>query len=170
MSKSCSESFSTYILCLMREAKTLARSCVHAGSSEPSPHADVIRTIISCADQFIVLIFHCEPFILFYYPVSSFEKLKFRNIVTAHISRLVSRLVIQINSRCLFLTMGSKPLQVYRYFHRWINTLCLADFYMEMSMGVSLLRTAQSLLTGRTIVFSKELFEKLILKKSADDK
>ena len=42
----------------MREAKALARSCVHAGSSEPSPHADVIRTIISCADQFIVLIFH----------------------------------------------------------------------------------------------------------------
>ena len=31
----------------MREAKALARSCVHAGSSEPSPHADVIRTIIS---------------------------------------------------------------------------------------------------------------------------
>ena len=36
-------------------------------------------------------------------------------------------------------------------FHRWINTLCLTDFYMEMSMGVSLLRNAQSLLTGRTI-------------------
>ena len=35
----------------MREAKPLARSCVHAGSSEPLPHADVIRTIISCADQ-----------------------------------------------------------------------------------------------------------------------
>ena len=29
---------------------------MYAGSSEPSPHADVIRTIISCADQFIVLI------------------------------------------------------------------------------------------------------------------
>ena len=26
----------------IREAKALARSCVHAGSSEPSPHADVI--------------------------------------------------------------------------------------------------------------------------------
>ena len=40
---------------IMREAKALARSCVHTGSSEPSPHADVIRTmIISCADQFIV--------------------------------------------------------------------------------------------------------------------
>ena len=36
----------------MREANDLARSCVHAGSSEPSPHADVIRTVISCADQF----------------------------------------------------------------------------------------------------------------------
>ena len=38
-----------------------------------------------------------------------------KNIVRAHISRLVSLLVIQINSRCLFLTTGSKPLQVYRY-------------------------------------------------------
>ena len=28
------------------------KSCVHVGSSEPSPHANVIRTIISCADQF----------------------------------------------------------------------------------------------------------------------
>ena len=25
-----------------REVKALARSCIHAGSSEPSPHADVI--------------------------------------------------------------------------------------------------------------------------------
>ena len=41
----------------------------HAGSSEPSPHADEIRTIISCADQFIELIFHCGPFILFSYSV-----------------------------------------------------------------------------------------------------
>ena len=56
--------FSTCILCLC-EAKALARSCVHAGSSEPSPHADVIRTIISCADQFIVLIFHCGLFLFF---------------------------------------------------------------------------------------------------------
>ena len=53
----------------MREAKALARLCVHAGSSEPSPHADVIRTIISCADQFIVLFFHRGPFILFYHSV-----------------------------------------------------------------------------------------------------
>ena len=50
----------------MREAKALARSCVHAGLLEPSPHADVIRTIILCADQFIVLIFHCGPFILLF--------------------------------------------------------------------------------------------------------
>ena len=49
----------------MREAKALARSCVHAGSPEPSSHADVIRTIISCADQFIVLIFHCGPLFIF---------------------------------------------------------------------------------------------------------
>ena len=41
----------------MLEAKALARSCVQAGSSEPSPHADVIRSTISCADQFIVLFF-----------------------------------------------------------------------------------------------------------------
>ena len=53
----------------MREAKALTRSYVHAGSSELSPHADVIRTIISCADQFIVLTFHCGPFILFSYSV-----------------------------------------------------------------------------------------------------
>ena len=41
-----------YFVCA--RSKTLARSCVHAGSSEPLPYADVIRTIISCADQFIV--------------------------------------------------------------------------------------------------------------------
>ena len=57
----------------MREAKALARSCVPAGSSEPSPHADVIRTIISCADQLIVLIFHCRPFILFSYSVCNLK-------------------------------------------------------------------------------------------------
>ena len=48
--------------------------CVHAGSSEPSPHADIIRTIISCADQFIVLIFHCGPlfsFLIQYYNMNS---------------------------------------------------------------------------------------------------
>ena len=58
----------------MREVKVLARSCVHAGSSELSPHADVIRTIISCADQFIVLIFHCGPlfyFLIQYYKLNS---------------------------------------------------------------------------------------------------
>ena len=32
-----------------------------------------------------------------------------------------------------------------------MNTPCHTDFKMEMSTGVSLLRTAQSLLTGRTI-------------------
>ena len=54
----------------VREAKALARSCVHAGSSEYSPQVDVMRTIISCADQFIVLIFHCGP--LFQFPYSVF--------------------------------------------------------------------------------------------------
>ena len=44
---------------------------VHAGSSEPSPHADVIRTIISCADQFIVLFFHCGP--LFYFLIQYYN-------------------------------------------------------------------------------------------------
>ena len=53
---------------VMREAKSLARACVHAGSSEPSPHADVIRT---CADQFIVLIFHCGP--LFYFIIQYYN-------------------------------------------------------------------------------------------------
>ena len=44
-------------------------------------------------------------------------------------------------------------IQVYssKAFHKWINTPCLTDFKMEMSTGVFLLRTAQSLLTGRTI-------------------
>ena len=53
------------------KAKALARSCVHADSSEPLPHAHVIRirTIISCADQFIVLIYHCGSFVLFSYSV-----------------------------------------------------------------------------------------------------
>ena len=55
----------------MLEARALARSCVHAGSSEPSPHADVIRTTISCADQFIVLFFHCGP--LFYFLIQYYN-------------------------------------------------------------------------------------------------
>ena len=58
----------------MREAKALARTCVHAGSSEPSLHTDVIRTIISYADQFIVLNFHCGPlfsFLIQYYNLNS---------------------------------------------------------------------------------------------------
>ena len=41
---------------------------------EPSPHANVIRTIISCADQFIVYIFHCGPlfyFLIQYYNLNS---------------------------------------------------------------------------------------------------
>ena len=68
---------------LMREAKALVRSCVHAGLSEPSPHADAIRTIISCADQFLILIFHCGPifyFLIQYYNLNSsiFETLSER--------------------------------------------------------------------------------------------
>ena len=60
MSKSCSGSSSAFGVFFN----------LHADSLEPSPHADVIRTmIILCADQFIVLIFHCGPFILFSYLV-----------------------------------------------------------------------------------------------------
>ena len=103
----------------MREKKALARSCIHAGSSEPSPHADVIRTIISCADQFIVLIFHCGPlfsFLIQYYNLND----QISKHCQSALSRLFSLLVIQINSRCLFLTMGSKLLRVYicKAFHR----------------------------------------------------
>ena len=57
------------------EPKALARSCVHAGLSEPLLHADVIRTmIISCTDIFIVLISHCGPlvyFLIHYYNLNS---------------------------------------------------------------------------------------------------
>ena len=69
MSKSCSESSSTCI-----QAKALGRSCLHAGSLEPSPNVDVIITIISCADKFIVLISHCGPlsyFFIQYYNLNS---------------------------------------------------------------------------------------------------
>ena len=55
----------------MRDAKALVWSCVHAGSSEPSPRADVIQTIISRADQFIVLIYHCGP--LFYFLIQYYD-------------------------------------------------------------------------------------------------
>ena len=123
MSKSCSESsiFNLHTL-FMREAKALARSCVLAGSSEPSPHADVIRRIISCADQFIVLIFQCGLFTLFSYSVSNLKV----NIVRAHISRLFSLLVIQINSRCLFLIMGSKLLPVGIHIFSQVNKYTLS--------------------------------------------
>ena len=66
--------FFTLHTLFMREEKALARSCVHADSSEPSPHAYVIRTIILCADQFIVLIFHRGPlfyFLIQYYNLNS---------------------------------------------------------------------------------------------------
>ena len=53
----------------MRETKALARSCVHAGLSEPSPHADVIRTIISCADQFIVVFFIADHYFIFLFSI-----------------------------------------------------------------------------------------------------
>ena len=39
-----------------------------------SPHANIIRIIISCADQFIVSIFHCGPlfyFLIQYYNLNS---------------------------------------------------------------------------------------------------
>ena len=49
------------------------RTCRLVGAYS-SPHADVIKTIISCADQFIELIFHCGPlfyFLLQYYNLNS---------------------------------------------------------------------------------------------------
>ena len=61
MSKSCLEFSSTCILCL----------CEKQSPGEPSPHADVIRTITSCADQFIVFIFHCGP--LFYFLIQCYN-------------------------------------------------------------------------------------------------
>ena len=78
-----------------------------------------------------------------------------------HISGLVSLLVIQIGFRDAFFSQLAQNYNRYiqgyscKAFHRWINTPCLTDFDMEMSMGVSLLRTAQSLLTGRTIVLAR---------------
>ena len=51
----------THLLFLfMREAKSLA-----------SPHTDVIRTIILCADQFIVLLFNCGT--LFYFLIQYYN-------------------------------------------------------------------------------------------------
>ena len=44
-----------------RTSKALAKSCIQAGLSEPSSHANVIRTmIISSADQLIVLMFSLQ--------------------------------------------------------------------------------------------------------------
>ena len=58
--------------------------------------------------------------------------------------------------------MGSKLLQVYTgiQLNKYTLSKC-TDFYMEMSTGVSLLRIAQSLLTGRTIV-SRERMTKAL--------
>ena len=53
----------------MREVKAPARSCVHAGSSEPSPHADVIGTIIWCADQSIIYFFSADHYSIFLFSI-----------------------------------------------------------------------------------------------------
>ena len=75
MSKSCLESSSTCILWLCEKGKPWrGHAYTYAGPSEPSPHADVIGTNISCADQFIVLIFHFGPlfyFLIQYYNLNS---------------------------------------------------------------------------------------------------
>ena len=39
-------------------SENLARLCVNAGWSEPLTHTDVIRTNITCADQFIVHLYN----------------------------------------------------------------------------------------------------------------
>ena len=95
--------------------------------------------------------FHCGPLFSMIILIWIVE---ISNIVWAYISILVSVLVIQINAKCPFLTKWLiTTIGIYRCkaFHRWINTLWFTDFKMEMSTGVSLLRTAQSLLTGQTI-------------------
>ena len=68
MSKSCSGLLQLAYF-VMREAKALARSCIHAGSLETSPQTNVIRTIISCADQFIVLIFIADHYFIFLFSI-----------------------------------------------------------------------------------------------------
>ena len=49
------------------------------------------------------------------------------------------------------------------FFHNGLKTdtgiRVFSDFYMEMSRGVSLLRTTQSLLTGRTILEVEMCYE-----------
>ena len=47
--------------------------------------------------------------------------------------------------------MGLKSTTGVKRFTGEINTICFTDFYMQMSTGVFLLRTTQSLLTGQTI-------------------
>ena len=72
-------------------------------------------------------------------------------------STVVILLVIQINSRSLFLTTGSKLQQVYTGIQlksaSRVNKYTLSYQFLNGNVhtGVSLLRTAQSLLTGRTI-------------------
>ena len=51
MTKGCLESSSTCILCLCEKGK-LWRGDAYMVSSEPSPHADEIRTINSCTAPF----------------------------------------------------------------------------------------------------------------------
>ena len=76
MSKSCSESSSTCILCLCEKREPWrGHAYMQARHAEPLLHADVTRTIILCADQFIVLhvIISLQSIILFHYSVLLFE-------------------------------------------------------------------------------------------------
>ena len=68
----------------------------------------------------LILTMHVSKFMVYraisdktYLSLGLLSPLKFRNTVRAHKSRLVSLLVTQINSRCLFLIMGSRLQQVY---------------------------------------------------------
>ena len=105
----------------MRETRALARLGIHACSSEPivtrrcnKNHpiscAGWSTVKLKCDENFIVD--HCFIFLL----SMIIWIVNIPNIVWAHISRLVSVLVIQINSECLFLTIRLKTTTcTYRY-------------------------------------------------------
>ena len=62
------------VRCLLQLAYFVYARSENPGEVMPSPQADVIRTIITCADQFIVLIFHYGPlfyFLIQYYNLNS---------------------------------------------------------------------------------------------------
>ena len=94
----------------MREAKALARW-------EPLSHADVIRTIISCADQFIVLIFHCGPLFSFLFQLYNLNNLNFETLserIHVYLDQSVSLLSKSI-SDAFFSQRAQTTAGIYRY-------------------------------------------------------